>query len=164
MTYTKRERFCVDGVEVLRCNILLPYPEALPEISDFYFELGEKSYSYAKNSLFSVAGGEYNSDSDERKKFYFKGFRYALDSKITLENENLLSVRLFASLTRNGSREPISSFCAGHVWDKKKQMLLPPRRALKDIGYKGGCPKKVKSVLLYEDGISVLCNGAWEKF
>jgi hypothetical protein len=154
------ENFTLEGVVILRCRIRLFHAVGEESIRSFYVDVSQGAFEYVKKELYAMASEAFSSDTDEKKKFYFQPFVYKLCGEVTLENEELFSQRLDVSLTRG--REKICFFSDGHVWRKRKGLLLSPKNALKEHGV--SVPKqKFSSALLCGDGALVLINGAWHK-
>ena len=156
----KHERFAHEGTEILRCLIRLEYPTEREVIGDFYRKCAENTYAFVKETLLPIAEKAYLEDTDERKRFRFVPFKYQLLGEITLDGE-YFSQRLDVSFSRRG--EVIDSFTDGQVWDREKELLVPPDIALKIAGMtRKKKSHRAKSVLLFANGACVLSDGKWE--
>lgn len=157
----KNERFTCEGVEVLRCRICLEYPDEKSKIEAFYQKCAENAYEFVKSSLLPMANDAYKNDTDERKRFRFASFRYQLLGTVTLDNK-YFSQRLDVALSRNG--EILDSFTDGQVFDTERELLVPKKIILRELGFsRDKRVRETKSVLLFSDCIAVLKKGKWEK-
>lgn len=164
----RTERFCVSGVEVLRCRIHLPQWEEYEALSDFYRELGERALGFCEGVLRPEAEAAYECSEDSRKRFHFSPFLYDLTGQVCWQEAELLSVRLTAELSRRGSPEPRSRGWDAHTWQVENGVptLLPPEQV---VLARTGKPltarkrKRAKGVLI-DGGRLWLCGAdGWEE-
>lgn len=163
----KYEAFLYENREVLRVRISLPCVAQAAEIGAFYKEIGEGAYRFCAEKLAPYARAVYEKDPDPRKHVRFAPFRYRLWGNIRYQSENVLSVHVEATLSRDGEGRAICRFFDAHNFSIPDGLLLSPRDAL---SLYTGEPiskrqvKGVKSLLLSDRAPMQKKNGAWEIF
>ena len=163
------ENFNERGTEILRCRIRLFYPDNIGEgigtvgiIEDFYRELCDNSYAYAKKELLEKAKSEYFSDNRESKRYRFAPFVYRLSGEVTFDGDCVFSQHIEMKFSHG--REILSIFKDGHVWQKNKGLLLPPKEVLKKYGTPDTKKLKFDSVAVLSSGVEILHAGEWKSF
>ncbi len=96
------------------------------KLNEFYKNIGESAYAFAKEKLFSKSREEYESSPDEKKRFSFRPYRYALDVSLYGQDENSISFCLDVALVRKGKK--LYSKKLFHVWDKKTLCLQKEKK------------------------------------
>lgn len=163
----KHERFAHEGVELLRVRISLPHDEKTDAIRDFWEQMGEAAYRFCRERLMPYVLGCYERDPDPKKRLHFAPFRYRLWGDVRYRSDTLLSVRIEASLSRDGVGQARRSFCDAQNFSLPDGCLLSPRDALacylgEPVSQKR-C-KHVKSLLLTERVAYAKHGDTWQIF
>lgn len=120
----EKKRIFFEGVEVASFFAEYPVAEGLDRINSFVSELIESSLSWFGDILCERAREEYKSDESDKKRFYFKPYRYTL--KIGAEEgQSELCLTLDATLCR-GKREELAHFYDTLAFDTEKQIIKAP--------------------------------------
>jgi hypothetical protein len=161
----KHENFTQDGVVLLQVRISLPAVSESEEITQFYEELGERAYRFCRDTLLLRAKERYENDPDPRRYLHFLPFRYRLQGDVTYRSDTLLSVRMEASLLRQG--EPDKRYFNAHTFALPDGILLSPHDTLSQYTAHPIAKKQVRgvqSVLLTAHSPMCLCGGRWVAF
>ncbi len=118
----EKKRIFFDGVEVASFSARYPSVEGLDAINSFLLTLVSNSLSFFLGALCERAREEYDNDTSDKKRFYFKAYRYTLNIEAEEREENELSVSLDASLCR-GKKQELSHFFDSFSFDTEKQII-----------------------------------------
>ena len=134
-------RHVTEGVEVLRWHISLPRAEGAERMSGLYHRMGESLAAFCEGELRERAESDYVRCDDPRKRFRFPAFFYRLESE-TLEEGDLVTVRLRLRFGRRGGREAPYLWESTQRWSLSEDCLIPPRPTKKKAGGDGATEKQ----------------------
>lgn len=163
------QRICVTGTEVLRYRICLPQWERYAVMSELYREIGARAARYCEEVLRPYAERCYEESEQADKRFRFPAFCYALEGRVTYEDERVVSVGLTVQWRRRGAREALAQYVEGHTWQREEECLLPPRQALLALGvgqlsqrmlHADGVIREGETLWLYRNGVRRAWNEA----
>ena len=161
------ERFTHEGVELLRVRISFPHIENVDAIQAFWTQMADAAYAFCHDRLFAHAIDCYEHDPDPKKRLHFAPFRYRLWGEIRYRSDTLLSVRIEASLSRDGAGQEKRYACDAQNFSLPDGSLLSPRDALSlylgEPVSKKRC-KHVKSLLLTERVAYAKHGDTWQIF
>ncbi len=103
--YIETRQFCIfseDGVAVAQTRIDVPSMDSRGIAAEYFRKLSQAQEKYVNDSLGPRAKEEYEADSDPRKRFLFKKYRYTAKIDITYQNDECISIFTEAKLTRGG--------------------------------------------------------------
>ena len=127
----KKKRFFYLGVELADCFISYPYIEGLSIFNEFHELITDNAYNWFLTQLCERSVSEYEADTDEKKRFVKKVYKYTVDFRVNEENDNYLKVELNASL-KKGNGENASHFCDVQIWDMKEGIMVRPKKKKRD--------------------------------
>ena len=119
----KREFF--EGVELASFSASYPETEGKEKINSFFSGIVSNSRSWFLEMLFEHAKREYENDTDEKKRFHFKPYRYSLSIKEIQSTAGEISFELCVRLLR-GKKDQLASFSDALVFDTEKQIIKAP--------------------------------------
>ena len=123
--YIVTRQFCVfseDGVAVAQIRIDMPAQGSTGVVAKYYSKISKAQEEYAKRFLGEQARAEYEQDTDPRKRFLFKRYRYFATLEISCQTDEYISVLAQAKLTRGGSE--ISAGVSGRIFTAEG--IVPP--------------------------------------
>ena len=127
----KKKRFFYLGVELADCFITYPYSEGFSEFNEFYESISQNAFEWFCTQLCEMSTAEYETDTDEKKRFTKNVYKYTADFSVKEEKENLLKVELKASL-KKGKGESISEFCDVQIWDTQEGIMVRSKKKKRD--------------------------------
>ena len=159
--FCRSERYCFEGVELLRYKIVLPELRRYPKISEFYRDIFEIVVNYCESALRDKAKEEYDNCEIPRKKFNYPPICYSLDGRITYADDEVIFVRLIAETRKRGIENSVIRACDAHAWSPRDQLLMPPKQAAGLFLKKKDIPKslKQKNGFFVENGKFYTCGG-----
>ena len=139
----KRESFAEDGISFLDMDFrgihICVEGKRINKINQFYEEISERCYKYAKEQLLARSRSEYEAMQDERKRFSFRPYRYSVGINYIWQSEQYLSVLCVISIQKRGKPTYIKKI--GQTWDKKRAKII----SLSCLGAKKS--RKIKKAL-----------------
>jgi hypothetical protein len=123
--YIVTRQFCVfseDGVAVAQIRIDMPAQGSTGVVAKYYSKISKAQEEYVDRFLSEQARAEYEQDTDPRKRFSFKRYRYFATLEISCQTDEYISVLAQAKLTRGGSE--ISAGVSGRIFTAEG--VVPP--------------------------------------
>ena len=159
----KHENLSYDGISLLQIRMSLPTHTEFEAINELYAQTFEACYAFCHEHLLAYAKECYDNDPDPRRRVRFSPFRYRLHGEIAYQSDALVSIRVEASLSRNGN--VLQNFSDAHNFSLPEGLLLAPHDALTIYAGervpKKHC-KKIDSLLLTDREALVKREGAWQ--
>ncbi len=158
----KTERFCNNGIELVRFTSVRACFEKLKTIDEFYNNLLSNCYKWCSSELLSKAELEYNEDPDPAKRFHYLRYNYLCDFSITAEKGELVCIKTDISLYRRRG-ENISYYTDAQVWNITNMSMLSPRDVLLAENLLKSAKKPLpSSVMLNGNDVMILENNVWK--
>ena len=130
----ERKRIFHEGVEVASFLACYPMALGLDKINAFLSMLVSNSLVFFLDSLCKKAKDEYDNDTSDKKRFYFKAYRYSLNIDAEEIGKNELCITLDVFFSR-GKREEIERYHDSFTFDTEKQIIkVTARKSKKKSG------------------------------
>ena len=129
----KNESFSENGIAFVDVSLeglaLSGEGRCIERINEFYKGLCDAFLSYAREKLCPKAKGEYESSSDERKRFSYRPYRCSMSVVLLDETEQHVSVLCKFTFTKRS--KVLYEGYSGQVWEKKRGRICPLKVFLK---------------------------------
>ena len=152
---SKDRRVFVSSSEVLKIKIKYPVFSDCPKINEFYEKISGNALEYCETKLGEWAKSRYECYVSENGGIKgFEKYSYSLICSVCFESDEIAAVKMKASLVEGIRKISVTEHLEVVWWDKRKQLIIAPQKALERICKKQKSFGKIKkaSAVFVENG------------